>query len=134
MKKVVILLFLPYFLFADIDYYQESNNTIVALYAIDKSASILKRVPKDAIRWYHDKEGALLGLKKLFYISTKETNKTIEHICDEYNLSIKSTYGQNIFKVDQNKTVNILTFIDYINQTEGRLIAHPDFYKKAKRR
>jgi hypothetical protein len=124
----------PSFLFSDINYYQESNNTIVTLYPIEQNASILKKVPKDALGWYHDKEGVLLGLKRSFYISTKDINTTIENLCDKYNLSLKSTYGRRIFKVDQNKTDDILTVIDYINQTVGSLIAHPDFYKKAKRR
>jgi ribosomal protein S11 len=133
MRRVVMFM-LPTLLFSDIEYYQESNNTIVTLYPVEQNASILKKVPKDALQWYYDKEGVLLGLKHSFYISTKEINTTIENLCDEYNLSIKSTYGHSIFKVDQNQTTNVLSFIDYINKAVGKLIAHPDFYKKAKRR
>ena len=125
---------LPSFLFSDIKYYYETNDTIVTLYPVKRDLATLKKAPKDALRWYHNKDGILLGLKHSFYISTKEINTTIEDICSEFNLSLQKSYGHHIFKVDQNRTLNILRLINYINKSTGKLVAYPDFYKKAKRR
>jgi len=133
MKKIAIfILSTCSILYSDIDYYQESNNTIVKLQKIDLSKLKLKKVPKKAVSWYKNEEGILLGLKNRFFLSV-EDKRQLSQIKNDFNLTEIRKYKNNLYLVET-KNKNILYLINDINKRYNRLIAHPNFYKKVIKR
>ncbi len=117
---------------ADIQYYQESNSTIVTLQEFNITNSSIKKYPLDAINWYKNSKGTLLGLKSNFFLDINDSFAK-DSIINEFNLTIIKKYNNNLLLVKSND-INLLTLIDKINNKTETLIAHPNFYKKAKKR
>jgi len=133
LKKLIIFVFSGYFvLYADIDFYQESNNTVIKLQPVDISQYHLKRAPKQAVNWYKNDNGILLGLKKSFFLSA-HNSRLLQEITKDFNLTLRRQYSNNLYLVET-KNKEVLHTIDQINKKYNRLIAHPNFYKKVIKR
>ncbi len=133
LKKLIIFVFSGYFvLYADIDFYQESNNTVIKLQPVDISQYHLKRAPKQAVNWYKNDNGILLGLKKSFFLSAHDS-RLLQEITKDFNLTLHRQYPNNLYLVET-KNKEVLRTINRINKKYNRLIAHPNFYKKVTKR
>jgi hypothetical protein len=132
MKFIVIFLLSLSFLHADIDYYQESNNTVIKLKNIDINSLDFKKIPIDVLSWYINDDGILLGLKNSFFLSLKDLKQFLQ-IKDDYNLTLIREYKSDLFLVKTDKK-DLLSVIAEINNKDKKLIAHPNFYKKVMKR
>jgi len=129
-KSLYILFLSTTILFSDIKYYQESNETITTLTEI----VLIQKSPPNAIRWYKNSKKTILGLKNNFFLSLNEPElKNI--ILNDFDLIVIKEYKKNIFLVQSKQNdPNLLTLINNINTKIGKLIAHPNFYKKVIKR
>jgi hypothetical protein len=133
MQKYFIFILLNIcFLYGDVDYYQEFNNTKVYLTRADKNKLKQLNLPSKAIRWYFNDEKILLGLKNRFFIDASTLND-FSKILKDYNLTKIRKFKKELYLVET-KNDNVLSIIDNINRRYNHLIAHPNFYKKVMKR
>lgn len=123
-------IFISEVLFSDITFYQEENKTITTLYKIESTI----KEPIDVLRWYKNSKGTQLGLKNKFFLKISDSLER-DKILHDFNLTVLKQYSKNLYLVKSNQhTSELLRTINEININLGKLVAHPNFYKKVRTR
>ena len=133
MKKIFLIQFWSFFLFADNFYYQKDKKIFLTPIKTSEKFQKVDVNKTDKVRFYITEKGHTVGINKELIVKLKK-DISIESLLYKYAILMKKKLAKNLYLVQVTNTEETLSITNQIYMESDVVYAHPNFIKKMQQR